>query len=197
MGCCCAAVLVKAMTPSGRLPATAVPVPNSDPMVAKMIETLQGEWRIVPINFNGMEKKDTGYRTTVAFQNVTVTGTQYVISGGNATRVATYFFEFSKDPNDPNGTLYCDKWGSIIKSIDAEKGEVMINNGFNMDLRWKRPDSWYQEKTAKKQLEMQQQQLAQMQQMNAALMAQQAAMNAAPPTYNAAAPAPEAATTDQ
>jgi len=133
MGACCVMMLM----PSGRLPKNAQPASDSDPDVAALLEGLQGDWKIVPMG--GDMPAETGYRRNIAFQQVNVNNKQYTLSGGPNGRVQVYSFKFYR----ANGQLYCDEWGSIVVKTDWDNGEVILNNGFNMDLKWKRPDSWY------------------------------------------------------
>lgn len=127
------------LMPSGRLPKNAKPVSDSDPEVRALVEGLQGDWKIVPMG--GDMPAETGYRRNIAFQQVNVNNKQYTLSGGPDGRVQVYSFKFYRAPGD--NQLYCDEWGSIVVKTDWENGEVYLNNGFNMDLKWKRPDSWY------------------------------------------------------
>lgn len=125
MGCCFG-------TTTGRLPSNALSVPPSDPIVAQLLSELQGEWRIVPLN-----------EAKFVYQSVYVVDDKYILSAGNGADVEQHSFAFFVDPKNPS-KLYCDEWGSIITNLDTKNGEIKINNGFNMDLMWKRPTIYYQ-----------------------------------------------------
>ena len=153
MGCCIVMALANARKGvSGRLPKDAQPIPSADPRVAKILKDLQGEWRIIPVNTQNKTYKENRHTKTVGFQTAYVSGNHYTLSGGNASRIQQYSFDFFQDPID-SSKLYCDKWGSIIIDIDAEKGIVKLNNGLNIDIIWKRTDDWYMNQQKKSQNE--------------------------------------------
>eukprot|EP01083_Nonionella_stella_P253465 872114_1 len=115
----------------GTLPEGATLIPLNDPRIVAILQALQGDWIMVPI---GSHKLET----------VKVRNTYYTMRGTYASRKLQQF-EFYQDPSNIN-TIYCDKYCSIIKELNAQKGEVkidlhIIDNGMN--LMWRRPDSWY------------------------------------------------------
>eukprot|EP00929_Paragymnodinium_shiwhaense_P076772 TRINITY_DN39520_c0_g1_i1.p1 TRINITY_DN39520_c0_g1~~TRINITY_DN39520_c0_g1_i1.p1 ORF type:complete len:253 (+),score=52.14 TRINITY_DN39520_c0_g1_i1:115-873(+) len=125
---------------------------DDDEEVVKMLNDLAGNWKIVPLEQGGAR--------TVQFTDVLVRDKQYILTGGmrnttqhvgdhrkvrtavaNQTQVNNFHFFRA-----PNGQLYLDYIGSKISKLDAEGGEVELENGISrqqgasagMKLLWQR-----------------------------------------------------------
>lgn len=114
--------------------------PFDDGEKADMLQKLDGNWKIVPLQAGG----------NVAFTDAMVRNEQMILTGGmtnrrggrntgtravaNQTQVQGFHFF-----RGPDGSVYTDFLGTVITKLDVEGGEVEFDNALGMKLLFQRP----------------------------------------------------------
>jgi len=123
------------MIPKSKLPSDVVKLNDSEGRV--VYEALQGSWSIRAISM--------GKWQPIAFDKATVTGLDYIMTGGGG-EPSTQRFKFSKSPE--TGQIYLDTWGSIVatqgwphqRPMAGQVGEIMDFVTPFAAIRWTRTE---------------------------------------------------------